>query len=381
VPRSPLALLVAVLLLTPSAGQAAPFEYPEGKHGKGELKYIHGLPVLTVEGSPEEIGTQIGILASKPAARLVDSLKLYIKERGLEKVMPLVTRTCKQLYKRFPEAYRTEAEAIAKASGIDLDLIILGNTIKDLERIAGCSALTVSAERSATGRLLVGRNWDFHPLASLHEYSLVIVYRPTGKRAFAVVTFPGLLMGGSAMNDAGLVLAANEINQTKDESPLFNPRGVPLTVGLRRLMEECDSVAKAEKLVRSTQPTSLCCLIAADKKEAAVFEVTTKNVQVRRAEHGLCVCTNHFRSKALAVSTACDRFDALAKAQDLPKLGLKDVAKKMHEANQGEATMQTMIFEPATLKLHLSLGKGPTSARPLKLLELAPLMGVKKGGT
>jgi hypothetical protein len=377
--RSPLALLLAVFLFAPSAGHAEPFKFPEAKHGKGELKYINGLPVLTVEGSPEEIGTQVGVLALKPAARLIDSLKLYIKERGLEKVMPLVTRTCKQLYKRFPEAYRAEAEAMAKASGIDLDLIILGNTVKDLERIAGCSALAVSADRSASGSTLVGRNWDFHPLGKLHEYSLVIVYRPTGKRAFAMVTFPGLLMGGSAINDAGLVLAANEITEAKDDSPTFNPRGVPMAVGLRGLMEECDAVAAAEKFIRSAHPTCMSALLLADKKEAAIFEITTKNVQVRRGNGGLCVCTNHFRSKPLAVSTACNRFDALAKAQDLPKLGWKDVAKKMHEANQGAATMQTMVFEPATLKLHLSLGKGPASARPLKMLELAPLLGAKKG--
>ncbi len=354
-----------------------PFKYPEGKHGKGELKYINGLPVLTVAGSPEEIGTQIGTLAVKPAGKLVDSLKLYIKEQGLEKLMPLVTRTCKQLFKRFPDAYQKEAEAMAKASGFDLDLFILGNTISDLQRIAGCSVLTVSADRSSTGTPLIGRNWDFHLLAGLYEYSLVIVYRPTGNRAFALVGFPGLIIAGSAVNDAGLVLAANQITEANDESPPFNPRGMPLAVGLRRLMEECDSVAAAEKIVRSIRPTTMCGLIAADKKDAAVFEITTKSVQVRRPERGLCVCTNHFRTKPLAVSTVCERFDALAKAQDLPKLGLKDVAKKMHEANQGEGTMQTMIFEPATLKLHLSLGKGPASARPLKLLELAPLLGVK----
>jgi hypothetical protein len=379
VPRSTFVFLSAIFVFALPAAHAAPFKYPEGKHGKGELRYINGLPVLTVEGSPEEIGTQIGALALKPASKLIDSLKLYVKERGLEKVLPLITRTCKQLYKRFPEPYRTEAEAMAKSSGVELDMIVLGNTVKDLERIAGCAVLTVSADRSLTGGPLVGRNFDMSPLANLHEYSLVIVYRPTGKRAFAVVGFPGLLMSGSAMNDAGLVLGANEIGEAKDESPLFNPRGTPLLVGMRHLMEECDSVAKAEKLVRSVEPASLGSLIAADKKDAAVFEITTKNVEVRRPERGLCVCTNHFCSKRLALSTACDRFVALSKAQDIPKLGLKDVAKKMHQATQGVATMHTMIFEPATLKLHLSLGKGPTSARPLALLELAPLMVSEKG--
>jgi hypothetical protein len=32
-----------------------------------------------------------------------------------------------------------------------------------------------------------------------------------------------------------------------------------------------------------------------------------------------------------------------------------------------------MIFEPTALKLHLALGKGPTSALPLKPIDLGPL--------
>ena len=42
--------------------------------------------------------------------------------------------------------------------------------------------------------------------------------------------------------------------------------------------------------------------------------------------------------------------------------------------NQGWLTLQTMIFEPAELKLHLAIGACPTSALPMKTLELAPLL-------
>ncbi len=373
-------LVLVAVVLGPTAASAAPFKYPEGKHGKGELKYVNGLPVLIVEGSPEEIGTQIGTLALKPASKVVASLKRFVKELGLEKSWPILVRAGKGLFKSFPEAYRKEAEAMAKASGIDLDLIVLANTITDLQKIAGCSTLTVGAERSATGAPLFGRNWDFAPLGNLHEYSLVIVYRPTGKRAFAVVGFPGLLMGGSAINDAGLAVAANEVSEAADDSARFNPRGVATVVGLRRLMEECATAEEAEKLVRSVKPTCMANLIVCDKKGAAVFEVTTKTVMVRRPVDGLCVCTNHFRSKPLATSTRCHRFDALEKKRSLKKLALADVAKGLHAANQGAATMQTMVFEPASLKLHLALAKGPASAQPLKVLELAPLLERRAGG-
>jgi hypothetical protein len=58
----------------------------------------------------------------------------------------------------------------------------------------------------------------------------------------------------------------------------------------------------------------------------------------------------------------------------MKKLGLEDIAKKLHAVNQGGDTLQTMIFEPASLKLHLAFGKCPSSALPMKELDLAPLL-------
>ena len=46
----------------------------------------------------------------------------------------------------------------------------------------------------------------------------------------------------------------------------------------------------------------------------------------------------------------------------------------MHAANQGAETFQTMIFEPATLKLHLAIGSCPSSALPLTELDLRQLL-------
>src|SRR5262249_36329005 len=130
--------------------------------------------------------------------------------------------------------------------------------------------------------------------------------------------------------------------------------------------------AEAEKLIRSAKRTTMGSLTVCDKTQGVVFEVTTRTVVVRRAERGICVCTNHFVSKELAKPTRCPRFPKLEQARALPKLGLADVAKKLDEANQGQFTIQTMVFEPAALRLHLAFGKGPSSARPLAVLELGP---------
>jgi hypothetical protein len=48
-----------------------PFRYAEAKHSSGELRYINGIPVLLLRGTPDEMGEQIDTLALKLAALLL----------------------------------------------------------------------------------------------------------------------------------------------------------------------------------------------------------------------------------------------------------------------------------------------------------------------
>jgi hypothetical protein len=104
-----------------------------------------------------------------------------------------------------------------------------------------------------------------------------------------------------------------------------------------------------------------------------VFEITPKTLVVRTAERGVCACTNHFRAPGMATQTDCPRYATLAKSQGAGKLGVADVARQMDAVNQGDWTLQTMIFEPASLKLHLAFGKGPATRLPLHTLDLKNL--------
>jgi len=365
-------LVLLAALVSPVAAAEKPFRYPEGKHGKGELKYVNGVPVLIVEGTPEEIGEQIGALTIKQVGGFEKLFKEFLKFQRAEKLWPFLVKACTTLYKRMPADHVKEIDALAKASGVDRDIFVVANTIMDIMKLGGCSTLIVEPSRSATGQLLFGRNFDFPPLdGDLPKYTLVMIYRPKGKRAFAAVGFPGLIGHPSGINDASVALATNEIASAGDGSPRFDAAGVPMASNFRRVMEECGSVAEVEKLLRSVKLTTMGSLTVCDKKEGVVFEVTSKTVVVRRADKGVCVCTNHFVTKGLATSTNCWRWPILEKARGMEKLKLSDVAKKLDEVNQGQFTIQTMVFEPAALQLHLTFGKGPCSAQPLKKLELA----------
>jgi hypothetical protein len=215
---------------------------------------------------------------------------------------------------------------------------------------------------------------DTAALGELVEASLVIVRRPAGKHAFVSVALPGLLACGSEMNDAGLVLAANDVRVSKDGSPKLEPRGTPMAVAARRLMEDCTSRADAQRLLRGFQATTTGCAILADREGGAVYEVTPKNVVVRPAEKGICTCTNHFCSAELAVPTErCWRYDRLQGYRKRPKLGVADVAEALDDVNQGRATIHSMIFEPARRRAHVVMGAGPATKRPRRTLECGAL--------
>jgi hypothetical protein len=369
-------VLLSWLLLAVSARAADESRYSDGKHGAGELKHVKGIPVLLVQGTPEEMGEQAAALTAKPLQKLTAFPKELIRQAKAEAAWPLLLAAAKGMEPQFPPDHLKELDALVKESKIDRDLLLFGNTFPDISKAAGCSSLIVGKERSATGGPLFGRNLDYPTLGYLHQYSLVTVYRPKGegKHAFASIGFPGMIGCLSGMNDAGLALAVHEVRKTKDGSSGFDPKGIPYTLAFRRLLEECTTVEEAEKLLRDMKRTTMLNLAVCDKNGGAIFEITTKNIVVRKPEADICTCTNHFCSKELGAGVRCDRLPRLdASREAKEKLGLADMMRKLDAVNQGDATLQTMIFEPATLKLHLAIGACPSSALPLKEIELGPM--------
>jgi hypothetical protein len=283
----------------------------------------------------------------------------------------------KALAQQLSADYRDELRAFADRSGIDREMGLLANTLADIYRGSiSCSSLVVEAENSATHGPLFGRNLDFYTLGLLDKYSLVTIHRPKGKHAFASIGFPGVFGCLSGINDAGLALAVHEVFFAHDGAPIFNPKGMPYSFCFRKMLEECSTVEEAEKLLRATERTTIISLTLCDRHHGVVLEMTPKTVASRHASNGILACTNHFRTDELEVwltQRLCNRYPKLAQARKLDRLDISDVAKKMDEVNMGRMTAQTMIFEPAALKLHLAIGACPSSALPLKSLDLGPL--------
>jgi hypothetical protein len=356
-----------------------PFRYPEGRHGGAWLRYVNDLPVLSVAGSPEEIGAAVGTLTVRPAPRMTaypdDSLRHFCVG-WLRK--PLLWAG-ERLLRRLDADTRREMDALLAASGVERSRLVLGNTLFDIKKFVACSAFLVEPARSATGAPILARNLDYPSRGYAHEYTLVTVYRPAGKRAFVSVGFPGLLGCLSGMNDAGLTLAVLEVFQSRLFERRLDLAGTPYSLCIRKVLQECATVDEARRALEKMQRTTVYNLAVADRQRVAVFEVTTRRVRERLPKAGACLCTNHFCSPDLRPNFSFNVYGTFARHGHLRKherqrhaFEIGDLHAALHAASQKQ-TLQTMVFEPAELRLHLAIGQVPASAGPLRALDLAPL--------
>jgi hypothetical protein len=371
---------VAVLALVSFARAEEPKKFPAAKHKGGELKYIDKVPVLIVQGKPAEMGEQFGKLAVANGPDIEALHAEFLKDSGQEKKYPLIVTMSKALKPSFPPHHAAEIEAAAKASNSEESRLLFANTVADLSSGMGCSTIIVEPERSTTGAPIFGRIFDWMPTKGITEHTLVVIYKGEGKRAFAAVTISPIEGVISGMNDAGLCVTMNEISIKKSkEKQEFNWKGTPLVLAFRRVLEECGTVAEAEKFLRTTQRTTTCCMTICDKSGGAVFELTPKGLEVRTHENGVCCCTNHFRTNKLCLDSKCPRYDKLStlQAKGAPKLGVKEVLAELDRVNQGKYTLQCMVFEPEARIMHLAYGTGPATKIPPVKLDLGKLFEEK----
>lgn len=371
-PRS-FTAVAALVVFAGSAAAQAPATFPAAKHGRGELAYVGPVPVLTVRGTPAEIGEQFGVLAVKNAPDLAGLRERFLEDAGQKGKGWLFDAMAARLRPAFPPDHRAEVEAAAQVGGRPLSDLLFANTVYDLSRGMGCSTVVVEKNRSSTGELLFGRNLDWLPTKGITAHTLVAVFRPEGKRAFAVVTISPIAGCLSGMNDAGLCCTINAIHlrNSKDKAA-FDWQGTPMLLAFRRVLEECRTVAEAEALMRGLRRTSAACLTVCDPEHGAVFEITPKALEVRSAVNGVCLCTNHFQTDPLSVEEGkCKRLNTLAGLQQKSdKLGVDGVFAELDRVNQGKSTIESMVFEPTKRVLHLKLGDEKSAATEAKAVRL-----------
>ncbi|MGO4675432.1 C45 family autoproteolytic acyltransferase/hydrolase [Bosea sp. 2YAB26] len=222
---------------------------------------VEPFPFIDVSGSPYERGRQHG--AAVPT-RVKRSIELYggqLTDLGYDAVAKsrLIAEFAREI-EAFGAHYVEEMRGIADGAGVTLEDIVMVNARTEVMAKArlekakpveageelddGCTGAVILPERSVTGELIHGQNWDWK--AECAETAIVLrVRRDDGPDFLTFVEAGGLARCG--MNAAGVSITANYLESERD----FTQAGVPLALIRRKVLEQ-EHFAMAMKAVATT---------------------------------------------------------------------------------------------------------------------------------
>jgi hypothetical protein len=213
----------------------------------------------------------------------------------------------------FDGAYVDEMKGIATGAQVNLSEIVMINARtevvakakldKQLEvsnrRDEGCTAAVILPNKSTTGQIIHGQNWDWRP-ECVHTAIVLHVQRDDGPDFLTFVEAGGLARSG--LNAAGISITANYLESNLDHQQI----GVPL-VCIRRKVLEQQHLATALRVVAATpKACSNNMMVGSAEGFAIDFECAPNETFLIYPEDGMIVHANHFLSPV-----------ALAKLQDI----------------------------------------------------------------
>jgi len=206
-------------------------------------------------GRAEKRAIQHALQELKRAADFFD-----LEEGGMAKVE-------KESLKHIPGRYVEECEGLARGSDLGEDPILALNFGKGLSRLFadGCTSFVVPRAHTPDGSVLLLKNRDL-PYRRMHPQ--VCAYsRLDGYNEFLGVVSGGNVNWYQGVNEKGLVAFNNAARGDPYEE------GMPISVLLRRILEECDSVDGALRFIGNNAYNAFSNVFLADKERAVVVEV------------------------------------------------------------------------------------------------------------
>jgi predicted choloylglycine hydrolase len=331
-------------------------------------------PVVVLRGDDAELGSQHGQQLGEQIRFLNEN---YLTRYLRTDAQRFAAAAAAMLFEaRIAPNHRAEIESLASATGIDQRQVMLGQCFLDLTAMQACSTLALPASASPDGVARFGRNLDFPGFNIADKNTVVLVFHPKDRYAFAAVSWPGLIGVLSGMNEHGLTLANMEVTR----GPRF-PTAMPYTLLYRTILEKCRTVDEAIKLLQETPRQTDNNLMLMDASgDRAVVEIAPDKITVRRADdqHAL-ISTNHRRgngdgdSDGSTPPTVCRRYDTLRdlSAERFGSIDRASIQQMLSAASQGSFTLQSMIFEPSDRVLYLATGADAPAGR-FYLLDLKP---------
>ncbi len=276
-------------------------------------------PFIAISGSPYERGLQYGRAVPE---RIKRSIGLY---GGTLDELDLDAREKARLIGRFADEIAAfgahsleEMKGIAEGAGVSLDDIVLVNARTEIvaqarreknkpeaedDAVDGCTGAIILQERSSTGRVIHGMNWDWR--AECAETAIVLrVSRDDGPNFMTFVEAGALARCG--MNEAGIAITANYLESERD----YRQSGIPLVLIRRKVLEQRHFAMAVRAVAATPKACSNNMMLSTAEGFGIDFECAPDEAFPIYPSDGLIVHANHWVSPV-----------ALAKLKDAGLLG------------------------------------------------------------
>lgn len=366
------------------------------KHNEATLRQNRfGLWEAHIKGDAIERGATYGVLCGDLLKHQEDTFNHRIHElvpshRWVEFLHKVVILFNRNMARHIPEEYRNEIYAMS-LSASDEHTRYGSNYVRQLNyhaahdighamqeyMLVGCTSFAAWGTRSATGELIVARNFDFYVGDDFAKNKIVLFVEPTDGNRFVSLSWPGMMGVVSGMNEHGLSITLNAL---KGDIPISS--AMPISLLARHIMQHASTIDEAYAIAKEFECFVSESMLVASAKDgcAAIIEKTPKCTAIYRSEESQILCTNHAQSEELkgqkrnleniATSDSPYRYErlkelvehhapidvksAIAIMRDTRGKGDSDIGLGNEKALNQLIAFHTVIFEPTKLRLWVS---------------------------
>lgn len=262
-----------------------------GAYNKGRLfetnepKY-NSIQVLTLEGSPYEMGFQHGKLIKERIHQnyrhVMKYARMLAKDDMLDEAYDLIAPY-------IPEDDVEEMRGLAHGAEISLKAVHWFHTIPEISEykfrkrflresfqniIKGPSCSNIAAFKSATidEKLYQIRILDWTPELEAQYYPAILIHKPDNGFASVTFSFAGFIGCVSGMNLEQLALG----EMGHGDKPYEDMQGMPFIFMFRKIMREADNLKKATQIINDTKRTMSYVHLIGDGKvrDAQIYDTT-----------------------------------------------------------------------------------------------------------
>ncbi|MCX6112919.1 MAG: C45 family autoproteolytic acyltransferase/hydrolase [Proteobacteria bacterium] len=180
-----------------------------------------------------------------------------------------------------PQDYQDEIDGMLSVFSYDQDVLGDGHLSKnefliyqlfpDVGRPTQCSASAAYGDSSATGKTIIGRNFDWYQLpnngmSKLHAVTII----KNGSKSVVFIHFLGQLIPVSAFNSAGVFAALLDVGTGADYPSLEGKQSYPF--GLRYALENYSTLQDVANYIKGQNYAYNHLVFLADQTTAGVVE-------------------------------------------------------------------------------------------------------------